>query len=131
MKGQGLALVIGFLVAGIGLAISGTKDSSVIVDLRAHRGEIRAALSHPKLQPPKRKEDQTFRFSAAIWHAYSSLCAREKIKLRNREGGGQRSEIRRSEVRDQGSPAFTYCGAAGRGPVVEKLLRLTGCMFLS
>ena len=44
MKGQGLALVIGFLVAGIGLAISGTKDSSVIVDLRAHRGEIQAVL---------------------------------------------------------------------------------------
>src|SRR4029077_8897864 len=61
---------------------------------------------HPKLQPPQRKEDHTFRFSAAIWHAYSSLCAREKIKLRNREGGGQRSEIRKVRSQRSGKSRF-------------------------
>ena len=44
MKGQGLALVAGFLVTTIGLALSEPKESPVIVDLHAHRGEIRAAL---------------------------------------------------------------------------------------
>jgi len=44
MKGQGLALVAGFLVTTTGLAISEPKESPVIVDLHAHRGEIRAAL---------------------------------------------------------------------------------------
>ena len=44
MKGQGLALVAGFLVTTIGLALSEPKESPVIVDLHAHRGEIRAVL---------------------------------------------------------------------------------------
>jgi len=44
MKGQGLALVAVFLLTGSGLAISETKESPVIVDLHAHRGEIRAVL---------------------------------------------------------------------------------------
>jgi hypothetical protein len=33
-----------FVFFGIGLAVSETKESPVIVDLRAHRGEIRAEL---------------------------------------------------------------------------------------
>jgi hypothetical protein len=44
MKGQGLALVAGFFLTASGLAISETKESPVIVDLHAHRGEIREAL---------------------------------------------------------------------------------------
>jgi len=44
MKGQGLALVAGFLVTTIGLALSEPKESPVIVDLHAHRGEIQAVL---------------------------------------------------------------------------------------
>ena len=44
MKGQGLTLVAGFLVTTIGFALSEPKESPVIVDLHAHRGEIRAAL---------------------------------------------------------------------------------------
>ena len=46
MKGQGLALLAGFLVTTSGLALSEPEpnESPVIVDLHAHRGEIRAAL---------------------------------------------------------------------------------------
>ena len=44
VKGQHLALVAGFLLTGSGLALSEPNESPVIVDLRAHRGEIRAAL---------------------------------------------------------------------------------------
>lgn len=36
--------MICFWFAGIGLAISGMNESPVIVDLRAHRGEIRTEL---------------------------------------------------------------------------------------
>src|SRR4029077_20401153 len=81
-------------------------------------GRLRFLLEpHPKLQPPKRKEDQTFRFSAVIWHAYSSLCAQEKIKLRNREDG--RSEKVPLSLTRRGTQRC----------MVEKLLRLTGCIF--
>jgi hypothetical protein len=44
MKGQGLALVAGFLVTTSSLALSEPKESPVIVDLHAHRGEIQAVL---------------------------------------------------------------------------------------
>jgi hypothetical protein len=44
MKGQRLALVAGFLVTTSGLALSEPKESPVIVDLHAHRGEIQAVL---------------------------------------------------------------------------------------
>ncbi len=35
---------MGLLSAGIGLAFAATKNAPVIVDLHAHRGEIRAEL---------------------------------------------------------------------------------------
>jgi hypothetical protein len=44
MRGQGLAFVAGFLFTASGLATSEPKESPVIVDLYAHRGEIRAVL---------------------------------------------------------------------------------------
>lgn len=44
MAAQHFGLVTSFLFAGVGLAISGTKEPPVIVDLHAHRGEIRTAL---------------------------------------------------------------------------------------
>jgi hypothetical protein len=44
VKGQRVALAAGLFLTGIALATPGTKESPVIVDLHAHRGEIRAAL---------------------------------------------------------------------------------------
>jgi len=44
MTARCLILVTCLFFAGIAPALSGTKESPVIVDLRAHRGEIRAAL---------------------------------------------------------------------------------------
>jgi hypothetical protein len=39
-----VGLVVALFMAGIGSALSDTKESPVIVDLRAHRPEIRAVL---------------------------------------------------------------------------------------
>jgi hypothetical protein len=44
MGARGFRLAIGFLLAGIDLALAGTKNAPVIIDLHAHRGEIRAEL---------------------------------------------------------------------------------------
>ena len=44
MTARRLALVTCLFFAGIDPTLSGTKESPVIVDLRAHRGEIHAAL---------------------------------------------------------------------------------------
>jgi hypothetical protein len=44
MASRRFGLVTSFLFAGVALVISGTKEPPVIVDLHAHRGEIRAAL---------------------------------------------------------------------------------------
>jgi hypothetical protein len=44
MAAQRFGLVTCLFFTGIGLTMSGTKESPVVVDLRAHRAEIRAAL---------------------------------------------------------------------------------------
>jgi hypothetical protein len=44
MPARRVGLVVALFMAGIGLARSDTKESPVIVDLRAHRAEIRAVL---------------------------------------------------------------------------------------
>jgi hypothetical protein len=44
MTARRFGLVVSWFFAGIGLAMSGAKEPPVIVDLHAHRGEIRAGL---------------------------------------------------------------------------------------
>jgi hypothetical protein len=44
MLARRVGLMVAFLMAGMGAACSDTKQARVVVDLRAHRVEIRAAL---------------------------------------------------------------------------------------